>query len=76
MHQALLLLHCVYAFDRRSWLAALSPEDLLELAAITHKFAAVSIFDLVHATLVQRCSGGRGGKALHMHLECQGLACS
>ena len=58
MHQALLLLHCLYAFDRRSWLAALSPSDLLDLASITHRYACTSILDLVHTVLVQRCSAG------------------
>ena len=58
MHQALLLVRCLCAFDRRAWLAALSPDDLLELARITHKHACTSILDLVRTVLVQRCSAG------------------
>ena len=56
LHQALLLLHCLYALDRRSWLASISPGDLLELAHITHRFDCTSTLDLVHAMMVQRCA--------------------
>ena len=56
LNQALLLLHCLYALDRRSWLASISPGDLLELAHITHRFDCTSTLDLVHAMMVQRCA--------------------
>ena len=60
MCQALLLLHCLYAFDRGAWAEGLCGPDLLELACIADKFACTAVLRLVDSTLVKRCTAQEG----------------
>ena len=54
-HQALLLLHCLYAWANKDWVGTLSQSDLLDLARIADKYACARVLELVDSTLVQQC---------------------
>ena len=54
-HQALLLLHCLYVWQRESWVQSLSLDDLCDLACIANKFGCDSVLELVDATMLARC---------------------
>ena len=56
LHQALLLLHCLYAWARESWAASLSLADLFDLARVADKYACTSVLQLVDTTICKRCS--------------------
>ena len=49
--QVLLLLHCLYTFNRESWAKTLSSSDLFSLAEIAHRFACQEVLSLADSTL-------------------------
>ena len=53
--QALLLLHCMYAFDRSAWASTLDPPELVEVARIADRFDCAKVLQLVDNALVQAC---------------------
>ena len=53
MHQALLLLHCLYAWARESWAASLTMKDLCDLARIADRFACHSALHMVDETMLR-----------------------
>lgn len=53
--QAVLLLHCIYAFARESWAATLAASQFMQLAQVSSQLACTSILDLVDSTLVKQC---------------------
>ena len=55
--QALLLLHCLYAFDRKSWAKSLKSPELADLARIAHKYACTAVLGLADNSLVAACKG-------------------
>ena len=60
MHQALLLLHCMYAWARESWASCLSLPDLLDLARLADRYACTSVLRLVDSTILKRCKAQDG----------------
>ena len=54
-HQALLLLHCLYAFDKGAWILGVGAADLFALAQIADRFACEAVLGLVDKALVERC---------------------
>ena len=54
--QALLLLHCLYAWDRKSWAESLQPAELAMLARVAHKFGIAAVLQLADSALVKLCS--------------------
>ena len=53
--QALLLLHCLYAWDRKAWALGLQPWELVELATVGNKFSVLQVLQLADSCLVQTC---------------------
>ena len=53
--QVLLLLHCLYAWDRKSWAESLRAHELAELARIAHRFDIVPVLQLADESLVKLC---------------------
>ena len=60
MPQALLLLHCLYAFDRRAWVVGVGFQDLCDLVRVCDKFACCGVLQLVDKTLLERAEAGEG----------------
>ena len=58
--QALLLLHCMYAFDRAKWAKALQPYELAALAAVAHRFGCLQILELADSALLQASAADAG----------------
>lgn len=58
--QALLLLHCLYAFDRRAWVVGVGFQDLCDLVRVCDKFACCGVLQLVDKTLLERAEAGEG----------------
>ena len=54
-HQALLLLHCLYAFDKGAWIRGVEAADFFALAHIADRFACEAVLGLVDRALVDRC---------------------
>ena len=52
--QALLLLHSLYAWDRKSWAEGLDLPELADLARVAHKFASC-VLQLADSSLVEVC---------------------
>ena len=53
--QALLLLHCLYAWDRRSWAESLDASELADLAMVAHKYGIAPVLQLADSSLVKLC---------------------
>ena len=53
--QALLLLHCLYAGDPRTWTRYLDLQQLVELARVAHRFSCTTVLQLVDSRLVKLC---------------------
>ena len=54
--QALLLLHCLYAGDPRSWTKLLDLPQLADLGRIAHRFGCTAVLRLVDSRLVKLVS--------------------
>ena len=50
--QALLLLHCLYAWDRKSWVETLDHPELTALGRLAHRFSCTAVLQLVDHGLV------------------------
>ena len=59
--QAMLLLHCLYAWDCKAWALRLEPWELAELAVVAHRFNAVPVLQLADSSLVATCTAEAEG---------------
>ena len=70
--QALLLLHCLYAWDRKAWACSLGPPELLELARVSHKYDCTAVLQLADSALVtfgQPQGAGPGVQPAWLHVR-------
>ena len=54
--QALLLLQCLYAWNRQAWAEALDPPELVQVARVAHKYGILPMLQLADSCLVRKCS--------------------
>ena len=57
--QVLLLLHCIYAWERDAWVCSLNAPQLVELATISDKLRAEAVLKTCDTRLVKICEGLR-----------------
>lgn len=53
--QVLLLLHCLYQFERESWVEKLCIPEIIELAKLAHRYLCLRVLGLADKCLVKRC---------------------